>query len=873
MKSNWKQKIESWLSAWMGVVARRHKAIILFTCAGMVWGLVYAINHLSMNTDTKDMLSPELRWRQLDAEIDKEFPQFIGTLLIVIEGNTPDAAADAAALLYQRLAQEKTLFSSVYYPAGSEYFRKSALLYLDTNELQDLADQVSSIQPFLGRLTEDQSLRGLFNMLDDAVQARRKGEKFDLTPISNGLSEAFTALDNNRHYTLSWQSLMGGEKLDKKIYREFIILQPIQDFDNMFPAQTALQKIRSVASELQLPQHDIHVRLTGTIALAHEELLSVMEGAELETIASFILVTLILFAGMRSVWLTVATLIITVAGLIFSAWFAAVTVGTLNIISVAFAIFYIGLGVDYAIYYSLRYRELRQRGLDNSAAIMATTLDTWLPLTLCGATTLIGFYAYIPTDYRGVAELGWITGSGMLISLLLTYTFLPALFILFPIKTGKLQPKSNPIIARIRDIPIRHARIIRILTVVMVIAALIPLPRLRFDHNTLNMQSKKNESVKTYMDLLADSDSSPWTSTVLAHNPQEAEQLAQKLEKLPLVKKVVWLKDMVPEQQDEKLAIIQDLDLLLGSLSIAVSPSSAKDSDNLSALQTFNTRLQELAHEGKSTPDLDRLHGITSHFLEKTQALAEPARHAVLERLQQSLLTSFPGRLHTLLLAMNAAKVTRESLPPDVRERWVNGNNYRLEIYARDNLMDNNALRNFVEQTETAVPEVSGSPVTAIEASNVVVKSFRQAILYAFVATCLLLLFLTEKKIDMVYIIAPYVLAALFTVALCVVTGIDFNFANIIALPLLLGTGLDGGINIIHRMRHATPEDKDVLASSSTLGIVLCTLSTMASFGNLALSPHLGTASMGKLLSIGLVMILFCQLVILPSLLARQLKR
>ena len=857
----------------MGVVERRSKPIVIFICISLVWCLIYTINHLGMNTNTKDMLSPELRWRQLDTEIDVNFPQFTDNILVVVEGNTPDATADAAQLLYQRLEKETTLFRSVYYPAGSGFFRKSALLYLDTNELQELADKLSSIQPFLGRLTADQSLRGLFNMLNDALKAKLDGEKFELTPIIKGLNEAFTALDNGKYYTLSWQSLMGGGASAKKIHREFIILQPITDYGGMFPGESALQKIRSLATELELPQHDIHVRLTGSIALSHEELLSVTKGAGLETIVSFILVTLILFAGMRSVWLTVATLLATVVGLIFSAGFATLTIGTLNIISVAFAIFYIGLGVDYAIYYSLRYRELRQRGLDNNTAIMATTLDTWLPLTLCGVTTLIGFYAYIPTDYRGVAELGWITGSGMLISLLLTYTFLPALFTLFPVKVVNYQTKSNQTLARIRDIPIRYARIIKPLTIILVIAALVPLPWIRFDHNTLNMQSQKNESVKTYMDLLADSDSAPWTSNVLAHDAQEAEQLAQKLEKLSLVKKVVWIKGLIPDDQENKLSIIREIDLLLGSLSIAKDPVSASDSDNLASIQTFNTLLQDVAHRGDNTSDYEQLQQKVERFLAKLGSLQDPEKHRTLVKLQQSLLTSFPGRMDTLFQAMEAETVTLQDLPPDIKERWVNGNNYRLEIYAKNNLMDNSALRSFVEQISAAVPQVSGSPVTAIEAGNTVVKAFRQAILYAFIATCLLLLLLTEKKIDMVYIIAPYVLAALFTVAICVVTEVDFNFANIIALPLLLGTGLDGGINIIHRMRHATPEDNDVLASSSTLGIVLCTLSTMASFGNLAFSPHLGTASMGKLLTIGLVMILFCQLVILPSLLARQMKQ
>ena len=876
MNTSWRKNIEDLLAAWIGMVEKFRIAIIVLTGLSIVYCVHYSIDHLGMNTDTRDMLSPKLEWRKLDMEIDANFPKGSKNILVVVEAPTPDEASDTADLLYHRIQGEAALFKSMYYPAGSGFFNKNALLFLDTGELQDLADNLAAIQPFLGRLTADQSLRGLFNMLNDALQARQEGNEIDLIPMLKRLQEAFIAEEQDQHYILSWQSLMGGSTNKKKPYREFIVLQPILDYSNIYPAAIPMKKLRNIITGLDLnTNNNIRVRLTGSAALAYEEMKSVSKGTTVSAIASFIMVTLLLLVGLRSLWLTIVSMIILVCGLVYTAWFAAITVGELNLISVAFAVLYIGLGADFAIHYCLHYRDALYEKHDNHIALHETTIDTGMALILCTSTTAVSFYAFMPTDYRGVAELGWISGTGMLICLFVTLTLLPALLSLFPLKKarpGAIIPGSH-VIERLRNVPIKHARKIKLATVILTIAAIFIVRGIEFDHNTLNLQSPKNESVKTYLDLLADSDTSPWTSTMLAHSPAEADQFARRLEKLPLVSKVVWLRDFIPDNQDEKLQIIQEIDWLLGPLSFSKNHQAVNDIDNLMAIQKFNGLLQELAKDHKSTVEYDSMQKIVARFLAKMESLDVPARHAVLEQLQHKLLSAFPGRLNALLQSLQAEPFTEQTLSPEVKERWVNNNNYRLEIYPKENLMDNIALRKFTAQVRAEVHQVTGVPVTVIEASKAVITAFKQAFTYAFLATCLLLLLLTERRIDVIYILTPLLLAALFTGALSVLIGIKLNFANIIALPLLLGMGLDSAIYILHGLRTEVHNDSTLLTNTSSLAVILSALTTILSIGNLSFSPHLGTASMGKLLTIGLVMTLVCSLIILPSLLSKQLKR
>jgi predicted RND superfamily exporter protein len=123
-------------------------------------------------------------------------------------------------------------------------------------------------------------------------------------------------------------------------------------------------------------------------------------------------------------------------------------------------------------------------------------------------------------------------------------------------------------------------------------------------------------------------------------------------------------------------------------------------------------------------------------------------------------------------------------------------------------------------------------------------------------------------------VLAPLSLAAVATVAIAVLADIQFNFANVVVLPLLLGIGVDSGIHLVHRHRVALEEgtagvpERELLETSTAQAVFFSALTTMVSFGSLALSRHVGFASMGQLLLIGVVVMLVANLVVLPAILA-----
>ena len=871
---NLKQAASLILTKWIYFVQKAGIPILLVIFTLAFFSIGYTINNLGMNTDTKDMLSAELPWRKLDLEYEKHFPQYLKNILVVVEAGTPDQALDAAGLLYQRLRRERELFESVYYPNALQVFRESGLLYLDTAELRDLSDSLATIQPFLAKLTRDQSLRGLFAMLSSAIDALEEGEDIEIKPVLIQINSAINAVQNNEPFRVSWQELMSGENSADAAHREFILLQPRLDYGSLLPAAPAIERIQALYEDLDIASAPgAEINLTGSVVLSHEELLSVIKGTKTAMALALFMVIFILSLGLGSVKLILATIISLITGLIFTAAFATLTVGELNLISIAFAVLYIGLGVDFAIHYCLRYKEHLRDGANNRSALNETSVNIGSSLFLCAVSTAIGFFAFIPTDYEGVAELGWIAGFGMFISLIVTLTVIPALLNLFPleIKPGKktrLQGNAGTVNFRLVNFPEVHAGKIIGTTSILVMFSALSLTQVHFDHNTLNLQDQANESVKTFRKLLAKNDISPWTGIMIADDKAAAGEYEELFSRSKLVERVLSVDDLIPEKQDEKLSIIDEMALLLGDLPENFTAADITAIEREAALTDFQEKLNSTRLIDPIFPELHE--NLSELSGEDNQTIKADK----LAKLEHSILASLPGRLEALNESLNADFISLGNLPTDLRQRWLSDSgHYRIEIYPKNDMQDNAALREFVKEMQAISPRVIGSPVINLEASDAVAAAFKQAFLYAFIVITLMLYLLFRHKRDVLIVLFPLLAAAIITGGASVLVGIPLNFANVIALPLLLGIGVDSGIHIIHRFRTDLPDGQNLLATSSARAVIVSSLTTMGGIGNLSVSPHAGTASMGLLLTIGIGITLVCMLVVLPSLLALQGKR
>ena len=352
---------------------------------------------------------------------------------------------------------------------------------------------------------------------------------------------------------------------------------------------------------------------------------------------------------------------------------------------------------------------------------------------------------------------------------------------------------------------------------------------------------------------------SPLSITVLTDDPAN---LSDQLRALPTVDDVIGLPDFIPSDQDEKLALVEDLALVM-ALDEDTQWTAISDQERRLAIETFLGQLSSY---------LDQHPQDTAGQTLFTSLQAWQARAAAdYEALESDLLSTLPGRIDRLNDSLAAEFVDDSSLPTSLTDRWLADQAghaiYRLQVFPKADLDNNAALEAFVADVRRIAPQATDTPIINVEASRAVIEAFQVAFSLALIVISILLFFLLDRRVDVIIALLPLLLAGLVTAAATVLVSIPFNFANIIALPLLLGIGVDSAIHMIHRYRSALPEDGNLLGTSTARAVLISALTTMCSFGNLAVSPHTGTASMGVLLTIGLCLTLLTTLFVLPSLL------
>jgi uncharacterized protein len=843
------------------------RAISVLVLAALLSGaaLVYVVDNIAIDTDSTKLISPTLPWRQREARFDADFPQSLDQIVVVVDAATPELGERAAALLAKRLAARPELFRTVRRPDGGEFFNRNGLMFLSPEEVSKATSDLIAAQPMLGSLAQDPSLRGFMTLLSTSLLGVEAGEAKlkDLAKPMAALSKTLQGVLAGTAAPLSWRSLITGNPGDPRELRRIIIVQPVLDYSALAPGAAASDAIRAEAAALGLsPSDGVRVRLTGPVPLGDEEFATLADRAVLNGILTATAVILLLWLALRSPRIIVSVLITLTVGLILTAAFGLAVVGPLNLISVAFAVLFVGIGVDFGIQFGVRYRRERHALGRLTDALTAAGDSIGKPLALAAASTAAGFYAFFPTDYRGVAELGLIAGTGMFIAFVLNITMLPALIKLVAPK-GEKSSVRTPVLAPVDRIIIGRRRTILGVSAVMAAACLVLLPRLSFDFNPINLKSPMVESVATLFDLMKDPNTTPNTIDVLAPSLADADALSAKLSALPEVSQTITLQSFVPGDQEKKLAMITDAaDLLSGTFDAIAVKADPTDAENQQALAATARSLRaavDASADKEGSAEATQLAGLLDRLAAGDNAARDRATEALVPGLKTLL-----GQIRT---SLSAQPVTVDTLPDDLIRDWIGiDGRARIQVFPKGDANDNATLRRFTQAVLAVAPDATGAPISIQESGRTIVHAFQQAGAWAFFSITVLLLFVVRRIREVVLTMVPLFFAGLLTLGTCAAIGQPINFANIIALPLLFGIGVAFNIYIVMAWQSG---GRDILQSSLTRAVFFSALTTATAFGSLWLSSHPGTASMGKLLMISLGWTLVTTLFFLPALLAQ----
>jgi uncharacterized protein len=849
-------------SAMVGTVdfCIRHAWWVIFF--GVTLGVLstgYAAKHFAITTDINQLISRDVPWTQRQAAFESEFPQW--GIMAVIEAPTPELASQATTKLMEALSTRTDVIRAIRRPGGGNFFERSGLLFQSPQQLGRTTKDLTEAAPLLETLAADPSLRGELDALSFGVMGVQRGKiKLDdltrpLSLVADTLSDVFSG----RPTSFSFRALASGAPASARDLREIVEIDPKLNFRALEPGLTATDAIKRATQDLNLAErYQARIRLTGPVPINDDEFGTLTQGAALNAMICIAVVLLILWLALRSPRIILAVLLNLIVGLVATAAFGLLMVGAFNLISVAFAALFIGIGLDFGIQFSVRYRSERHDHEDILKALKSAAEKSGSPLALAAAATMIGFFSFLPTDYRGLSELGQIAGCGMLVAFVMSITLLPALLrVLHP--PGEPHSMGFSFLAPADRFTQRHRIPILVTTLVAVMALSPLLYFVHFDFNPLNLRNSRVESVATFLDLRKDPDTGANSIEISAPSLDDANAMAKRLAALPQVRRATTLSSFVPDDENQKLNQIEQtagaLDATLNPKELDPSPTDKEVVDDLTATADS---LRKVA-SGQQGPGAAAARRAAALFTRL--ALADPSMRT---KAASTFVPPLQVSLEGLRQALKPERITIGNLPAEVKSDWLTGDGHaRVQLLPNGDPNDNNVLKSFATTVLKVEPSATGAAVSFVESGRTVVRAFVEAGICALVAIAFLLWIALRRLGDVLLTLVPLLLAGVVTMELSVILGLALNFANIIALPLLLGVGV--AFKIYYIMAWRTGKT-GLLASTLTRAVVFSAMTTATGFGSLWLSNDPGTSSMGKLMALSLVSTLAAAVLFQPLL-------
>ncbi len=827
--------------------------------------LVLALNSVTFDTDPGKMISPDLPFRKDFIAFKSAFPMFDNTFLLIVEADNSKDAEKAGQSLVQSLRKKPELFHEVFAPELDDFLQRNGFLFLPVKQLKGMTKEILCIRPLINMIAAQPDLPGFANLIGSAVSfVKPDAGPENLIQFVNLTDKTMQAWVKNQSLPLDWSEIVAGDTGPKPV-RFSITVKPVIDFSLLDPAAAPLAEVNRIINDLKAAGNGkVKILLTGEAALNSQELSSIMKGTFRAGIVSLILVGLIIWFGMPRTYLVIPALILLLLGFPLNFGFAALTIGSLNMISVVFVVLFIGLGVDYAVHITLRYWEKRVSGQGRLSAIIAAAEDTGPALALCTLTTSLAFLTFSFTDFVGMAQLGIIAGGGIIVAFIASITLVPAVLARIPEKVFSIKAKKFSGLRR--GIP-AWRKIRFFLTVVTLCAALTALffiPDVHFDGDPIHLKDQASSTVIAYKNVMRHEPGEVNAAQVISPDADTAKTTARRLEELDVVHSVRWLGSFIPDHQEEKVRHLHQLKgMIAGTVNFQgdVSEEAGK-----AAFVKLEKRLKDLEHSfyGSATfhTAVDNLRATLSQVNRKA------GTGTPLASLEHDLFMLLPNLLQQLASMSDVPPISFLNMDSRITRTYVSNNNsWRLEVIPEKDLARKGDLRTFVSSVRSIAPRATGAPVEIIGAADVVSSAMGKATIMAMLFVLVILALVLRSIKDIILVVLPLVLAGLLLLGCTVLFNVPFNFANVIVLPLLLGLGIDSAIHYVLRTKEEHGR-RNIMATTTPRAIIISSLTTIGSFGTLWLSPHKGISSMGELLVISLCITLWCMLVVLPQLIA-----
>jgi predicted RND superfamily exporter protein len=661
---------------------------------------------------------------------------------------------------------------------------------------------------------------------------------------------------------------------------------PSEDFEYLGPF---VDKVKQVSAALTGQAKAVGhtpptVGLTGLPAIEYEEYVNIRKDITLMIFTSAGLIAALILLVVRSVRWAVLIFIPMGLGVLWSLGLALITVGHLTIITAAFIAILFGLGADYGIFTSSRIAEERRAGKPLVEAIGAGIGSSFTAVLTAGGASLLIFGALATVDFPGIAELGVVAAKGVLMILISTWMVQPALYALLPPKLSDIPSPSTP---TVQAGPGKHRGAYpKPVAVALVMLAFgcavfggvkgLAIP---FDYDLLAMLPKDSQAAYYQRRMAAESDYQAEVIIFTAKDMAEARRITSEAGKLKTIAQTQSLTSLFPADADARLHKAVNIGESFARTGYAKqiaeldrSGLSEKSFELLRTVLENGTTIIDEAQEqafsaghSKLVESLEKVRGQLSAISAKLAADGEQSRVRS-ESFLRTLLSGADTGLKIIDTWRLAQPLTPEQLPPTLRDRFF-GADGSIAVYAfpAKTVYNPDNLDALIKDVYSISPEATGFPTTHQVFSRVVVESFTRGTQLALVLCLLWVMAATRSVRGFALAALPLLIGGGWMLGLMALGGIRFNYANMVALPMVIALAVDYGVWFSYRwdeLKGHTPLQVS-LAAGKVIGLAAGT--ELAGLGAITLASYRGVSSMGVSITLGLVCCLTATLVVAPA--------
>lgn len=877
-------------------VARRHPwQVILVSLILLAASLTLAWFKLDFQTDRDDLIGSNDALYEDQQRFLAEFPRS-DDVVIMVEGGDAHRREVFVDQLALQLEGHPESFYAVFPKVELPFLTSQALLFLPEKELREVVASVREARPFLASLADEGGVENLFGQFE-GEKSMGSPVLAPMLPFLNGVFRELERAVESRgraDYESPWGGvLFPGESQelaratadlnDTSFYhtldggRTHLLLLRLQ---NREPKTLAL--LRSIVADAGKTDPELSIGITGEPLLEHDEMVSSEQDSHRSAVFSIILVAILFSISFRQTARPLAAIFCLALAVGWTVGFTTLVIGHLNLLTISFATILIGLGIDFGIHLLFRYEEEFRKVGEADKALDQALLATGSDIVVGAFSTATAFWAVGLTDFKGVSEIGTIAGSGVILCLISTIVVLPAIISLLD-RNRSFDPAdaiplgSRILLAKSEAGLLRRAPVLLGGALCFLLLCWPTISTVGFDYNLLRLQDPSLESVQTELNLIKKGGNTVLFSVAIADDLEGARELKALFEELSAVERVEVLSDLFPERTPAKLAALRELEGLVKDLEVPTLGSSSQGALNGRKLQkmgrgfeSLNTLFQaeqsELSlHKDPAVREAaEQFQERMNSLFSKLEVLGPGPIEDSLGAFQKSFFQDLGAMISFLKLQDSTAPLKIEDLPENLRLRSVGvTGKFVLRIFPEKNIWEREALDEFVTQVRGVHQEAIGAPVLIRHHTSILKDAFETSGFYALAAVAVILLLYFRSLKWTLLALFPLGLGVVFMLFVMGMTGVHFNPANFMGLPLLLGIGLDFGIHVLHRVKEegrANMFDHSTGPATAVSG-----LTTICGFGTLALGGHQGVASLGLVLASGVTGILLSALVILPA--------